>query len=164
MTTARVFQINVSKGGVPKHGVHRANVTADGVEGDGQNNRKDHGGPDRAVCLFSLERILAWQAQGHPIFPGANGENLTISGLDWDRIVPGTQLLIGDSVMLEIVSYTAPCAKIQASFADGDITRHSQKHNPGWSRLYARVLVPGVVKVGDSVLPGPRTLTLQSTG
>ena len=29
-----------------------ARVTRDGVEGDWQKNRKYHGGPNRAVCLF----------------------------------------------------------------------------------------------------------------
>jgi MOSC domain-containing protein YiiM len=146
----RLDSINVSRGGVPKRPVAEAAITADGVEGDRQRDRRFHGGPERAVTLFSTERIAAMQAEGHPIAPGTTGENLTVSGIDWTRATPGARLEIGE-VRLEITRYTTPCANITASFAGGDIARVAQKVNPGWSRLCARVLVPGQVRVGDSV-------------
>lgn len=151
MSAARIFQINVSDGGVPKLPVPRAGVSSSGVTGDRQNNLEFHGGPDRAVCLFSLERIMALQAEGHPVFPGSTGENLTVSGLDWDVIVPGTRLRVGDTVILEITSYTTPCKTIGPSFADGSSIRISHKAHPGWARLYARVIEPGQVAIGDEV-------------
>jgi MOSC domain-containing protein YiiM len=151
MTKARIFQINVSNGGVPKRLLHQAEVHKQGLIGDKQNNTKVHGGPERAVCLYSLERILALQAEGHPIFPGSVGENVTISGLDWEAVVPGTRLRLSDVVM-EITSYTAPCHKITESFADLDSQRISQKKHPGWSRVYARVRQAGIIKIGDSVM------------
>src|SRR5437899_862580 len=77
-----VHQINVSNGGVPKHPVPEARITVDGVAGDCQRSPKIHGGPDRAVCLFSLEVIEALRAEGHSIAPGSSGENLTLAGLD----------------------------------------------------------------------------------
>jgi MOSC domain-containing protein YiiM len=52
---------------------------------------------------------------------------------------------------VEITGYAVPCKNIAASFKDGQITRISQKHHPGWSRLYARVLSEGIVCEGDSV-------------
>ena len=73
-----IFQINISKGGVPKLAIREAMITVQGVEGDGHRDLKNHGGPDRAVCLYSLERILALQDEGHPIYPGAVGENITV--------------------------------------------------------------------------------------
>ena len=83
---ARVAQISVSAGGVPKRAVPAARVTTLGLEGDVQRNRKLHGGLERALCLFSLERIRALRAEGHPIQPGSIGENLTLEGLDWSRV------------------------------------------------------------------------------
>ena len=62
-----VHQINVSDGGVPKHPVFQAKVSKEGVEGDRQNNLKVHGGPDRAVCLFSVDLIELMQDEGHSI-------------------------------------------------------------------------------------------------
>lgn len=147
----RIFQLNRSGGGVPKLGVREAFLDVNGLEGDRQRNLRFHGGPERALCLFPLELILELQAEGHPVFPGSVGENVTVTGLEWSRIEPGTRLSLGDEALVEITSYTAPCKTIAASFADGDFKRISQKVRPGDSRLYARVLRPGRLAVGDSV-------------
>ncbi|MBI5672635.1 MAG: methyltransferase domain-containing protein [Nitrospirae bacterium] len=100
-----VHQISVSDGGVPKLPVLEATVSDKGVDGDRQRNLKFHGGPDRAVCLYSLELIMRLQDEGHPIDPGSSGENLTVSGLDWDQVRPGVRLTIGPEVQLEVTSY-----------------------------------------------------------
>ena len=153
-----VYSINVSNGGVPKLPRSHANVRAAGVEGDRQDDRIFHGGPDRAVCLYSLELIEALQGEGHPIVPGAIGENLTFQGVDWIDIRPGARLEIGD-VLLEVTRSTTPCHKIGAAFLEREFTRVSQKLHPGWSRYYARVLREGTVTRGDVVtLVPPRLL------
>lgn len=149
-TAGRVESINTSRGGVPKQPVFEAFVTADGVDGDHQRDPRFHGGPDRAVVLFSLEVITALQSEGHPIAAGTTGENFTLSGVPWTSIVPGAELTIG-GVRLRITKYASPCYKIRGAFADGDETRISQKSHPGWSRLCARVVAEGLVRVGDVV-------------
>ena len=151
MTEGRIFQLNVSDGGVPKLAVREALLTPGGLEGDRQRDLRFHGGPERALCLFALERILELQAEGHPIFPGAAGENVTVEGLDWSRLAPGARLALGDEALVEVTSYTAPCKNIAASFSEGDFKRISQKLRPGHSRLYARVLRPGRLSVGQGV-------------
>lgn len=149
---ARIVSINVNpQGGVPKQAVASAFVHIDRVEGDKQRNLKYHGGPERAVCLYSLERIQALNNEGHPIRPGDIGENLTIEGLDWNALQPGVGLKIGDGVVLQIASYTVPCKNIAFAFQEGNCLRVSQTQHPGWSRLYARVLETGHVRVGDAV-------------
>ena len=147
-----LHQISISDGGVPKLSVAEARLTVNGVAGDRQRNLEAHGGVDRAICLFSLEVIEALQAEGHSIRPGSSGENLTIAGLDWPKLLPGDRLRIGDTVLLELMSYTAPCKYNAQWFANGDFSRISQKLHPGWSRLYARVLAEGVVRPGDRVM------------
>lgn len=147
-----LHQISVSDGGVPKLPVLEARITVDGVVGDRQRNREVHGGVEQAVCLFSLEVIEALQAEGHSIKPGSSGENLTIAGLAWARLKPGDRLRLGDAVLLEIASYTAPCKHNAQWFQGGDFSRISQKLHPGWSRMYARVLAEGVVRPGDKVV------------
>lgn len=148
---AHVHQINVSNGGVPKTPVSRARITENGVVGDDHNDKKHHGGPERALCLFSLEVIERFQDEGHPIAPGYAGENLTISGLDWAEIVPGSKLALGDEVIAEITRYTSPCATNAAWFKDGDFTRMLQSRHPGESRVYARVTRSGEITEGDTV-------------
>ena len=149
--SARVHQLSVSGGGVPKLPVAQAEVTANGIVGDRQRNRRFHGGPRRAVCLFALEEIERLRAEGHPVAPGTTGENVTVAGLPWERVRPGACLALGGEVVLEVTSYTAPCKNIGPSFRDGDFTRISQKLHPGESRVYARVLTPGIVRTGDPV-------------
>jgi MOSC domain-containing protein YiiM len=149
-----IVSINVSRGGVPKRPVLEVLASPSGLEGDGQRDRRHHGGPDRALCLYSMERIEALQREGHSIAPGTTGENLTIRGLDWDAIVPGVRLRAG-GVTMEVTAYASPCKSIRPSFADENSNRISQQLHPGWSRVYARVVEPGELRVGDSVVRGP---------
>ena len=149
---AQIFQISISNGGVPKRAVLEAELSELGLEGDVQRHTKVHGGPERALCLYSLERILELQQEGHPVFPGAIGENLTLTGLDWNLLVPGRQLRLGADVLVEITSYTTPCNHIAPYFRSEDKERVFQKNNPGWSRVYARVLAPGVLRKGDRII------------
>ena len=79
----RVESINTSRGGVPKTAVLEALVTSEGIAGDVQRDLRYHGGPDRAVWMYSLDLVAALQREGHPIAAGTAGENLTVSGVDW---------------------------------------------------------------------------------
>jgi MOSC domain-containing protein YiiM len=152
-----LVSINVSGGGVPKSRVNGAQVSRLGLVGDAQDDTVHHGGPDRAVCVYSLERIRSLQAEGHPIDVGTAGENVTLEGVDWDLVVPGAQLRLGDRVLLEVASFTNPCKTIKASFIDGKFIRIAQKLHPGWSRVYARVLSEGQIHFGDPVQVNPST-------
>jgi MOSC domain-containing protein YiiM len=153
--TGSVAAISISNGGVPKRRVSGALVSRLGLENDTQDDKKHHGGPDRAVCLYSLERIRSLQTEGHPIDIGTVGENITIEGIDWDRIIPGVTIKIGDQILLEVASFTNPCKTIRASFIDGEFIRIAQKLHPGWSRVYARVLGEGQIRFGDRVEVSP---------
>lgn len=148
---ARIVQISVSPGGVPKVPVPSARVTVLGLEGDLHRDLEHHGGPDRALCIFSLEQIHVLQAEGHEVGPGSLGENLTIEGLDWERVTPGRCLELGAGVLIEVTRYTSPCLNIKKCFADGDFSRVSQKSHPGSSRVYARVLQAGTIRQGDAI-------------
>lgn len=146
-----ISQLSISPGGVPKLAIAEARVSTLGLEGDGHAHPDIHGGPERAVCLYSLDLIEALVAEGHPIGPGSTGENVTVQGIDWPLIVPGARLRLGGAVELEITRYTTPCTNIRASFAGGDSNRIHHNLHPGWSRAYARVLAPGHLRTGDSV-------------
>lgn len=143
--------INVSDGGVPKRPLPWAHVQVDGIEGDRQDDRRYHGGPDRAVCLYSFELIEALQGEGHPIVPGSIGENLTLHGIDWTAVRTDVRIEVGE-VLLEITRAAPPCHKIAPAFHDGVFARVAQKVHPGWSRFYARVLREGLIITGDRVI------------
>ena len=147
--TARVASLNVSPGGVPKRPIPRARLGFDGLAGDGHRYRL-HGGPRRALCLYALERILALRAEGHPVGIGWLGENVTTRGLDWDAVRPGVGLRIGPTLVV-VTEYTVPCRTIAGAFADRKSGRVSARGHPGWARVYARVLVEGVVAAEDPI-------------
>lgn len=149
--TGSVASINISGGGVPKRRVTGAKVAALGLQGDDHDDKVLHGGPDQAVCIYSLEKVRSLQAEGHPIDIGTAGENLTVEGIRWESVVPGIRLRIGGSVLLEVTSFTSPCKTIRRSFVGGRFVRISQKVHPGWSRVYARVISEGDVNLGDRV-------------
>lgn len=155
-TTGHIFSLQRSNGGVPKLPIREAAVTELGLEGDRQRDRRYHGGPERALCLFSLEEILALQSEGHPIYPGSTGENVTIAGLDWNELKVGVCLALGDDVVIQISSFAVPCSNIAESFDDGKFVRISQKTHPGESRLYARILKTGELRVGQAVRVVPQ--------
>ncbi|MEO8217820.1 MAG: MOSC domain-containing protein [Acidobacteriota bacterium] len=149
-----VHSINVSDGGVPKRPVDSAALTVNGLVGDTQAELEVHGGPERALSLFSLEVISMLQEEGHPIEPGSTGENITISGMDWSHVVPGTRLHIGDEVQVEISNFAPPCKTIIDSFVDGEFVRISHRLHPDQSRVYARVLKTGMIRQGDAISIG----------
>jgi len=147
----RLVQVSVSLGGVPKQPVPSARVGPLGLDGDGHHDRTEHGGPHRAVCLYSTEALARLRAEGHPVGPGSLGENLTLEGIELGDLYPGDRLAVGDGVILEISGPCNPCATIRDSFADRRIGRVSVLAHPRDSRLYARVLEPGHVRGGDPV-------------
>jgi MOSC domain-containing protein YiiM len=146
--TGHIFHIALSDGGVPKHSVPEAVVESHGIVGDRQKHTKIHGGPSRALCLFSLDVIVKLQAEGHPIYPGSTGDNVTISGLPWSTLSAGTQLMLGDEVIVELTWESDPCKNIAASFVDRNFKRLEA---PGEMRWYCRVLRTGTIRVAQRV-------------
>lgn len=162
--SARVLQVNVSPGGVPKRPVEGpVRVERLGLAGDRHASDTVHGGPHRAVCLLGIEAIRRIAAEGNPIAPGGVGENLTTEGIELGGLPAGSRLAIGPSLVLELAEPAYPCSTIAASFADGRSARISPKTHRGDVRMYARVLVEGEVRAGDAidVLPpaSDRTVT-----
>jgi MOSC domain-containing protein YiiM len=146
-----VASLNVSRGGVPKVPVDGATLGELGLVGDAHRARM-HGGPTAALCLFSLDVIERLRGEGHPIAPGALGENVTVGGLDWSSLKPGDRLRIGPA-LVELTRFTTPCKNIAGAFLDGDVSRVDARRHPGDARLYARVVEPGELRVGDPVEP-----------
>ena len=151
--TGEVVQLNVSKGGLPKLPVDAVQVGWRGVEGDSQKTRVHHGRPWQALCLWSLEVIEMLQAEGHPIAPGLAGENITVRGLEWADVRAGVRLRVG-TVLCEISAYALPCYQNTEWFLGGDFERMHHERGPV-SRMYATVLEPGAIAIGDPVVLEP---------
>jgi MOSC domain-containing protein YiiM len=139
-----LVQVNVSAGGMPKRTVERARVTRDGVEGDWQRNRKHHGGPHRAICLFSTELYDRLRGLGIDLQPGAVGENFTTTGIDLQRLKKGDRLRVG-GCLIEITDVRVPCRNLKQWDAD------LPELIVGFSGWVAKVVGEGGVKAGDDV-------------
>jgi MOSC domain-containing protein YiiM len=139
-----VLQINVSSGGMPKLPVLTARVTRAGIEGDRSKNLKFHGGPDRAVCLFSDELYAQLRSEGMPIHPGDIGENFTTRGIDLLALKPGQQLAVGQCI-IEITKVRTPCRQLDMWHPE------LMKRIAGRSGWLARVTGEGVVRLGDPI-------------
>ena len=142
-------------GGVGKLPIAEATIGYRGVAGDRQRTRVHHGRVWQALCLWSAEVVRALQAEGHPVAPGATGENISLEGVPWTDLHPGMRLGIGDEVVVELSAYALPCKKNAGWFIGGDFGRMDPGRHPGWSRLYASVVRDGVVRVGDPVVIEP---------
>lgn len=135
---------------MPKRAIDSARVTVDGVDGDWQKNRTYHGGPSRAVCIYSVE-LYAWlEEQGIPLEHGSIGENFTTKGIDLQKLKKGDRLRVGECVV-EITDVRIPCSQLKKW--DGDLPELIVGRS-GW---VAKVVEEGVVKagVGVEVVPTP---------
>lgn len=124
-------------------------VTELGLVGDEQGDRAKHGGPDKALCVFSgenyeyYERLLGRRLD-HPAF----GENLTVEGLTENAVCIGDVLSIGDA-MLQVSLPRNPCYRLGA--------RYDVKELPLWfersgrTGFYLRVLQEGTLNTGDGI-------------
>ena len=146
--SATVVGLHASRG-LPKAPLERAEVEWTGLTGDVRRSRSLHGRPWQALCLWSADALASLVADGHPLVPGAVGENILLAGVDWRAMRPGTHLRIG-AVRAVVTAYTLPCANIAPFFSDGDPSRlHHEKGDA--SRVYALVQRTGPVAVGDGV-------------
>ena len=150
----RIESLQASGGGVPKAAIPVADIGPTGVIGDVQGNRKNHGRPWQAVCLYSSDLIDALRSEGHPVAAGSTGENITMSGADWSRMRGGLTITVssaGGDVVLRTSGPAAPCHKIGDCFTERHWDRINHVERPGWARWYASVVVGGMIRPGDSV-------------
>jgi MOSC domain-containing protein YiiM len=156
--TGRILQINISRGGIPKHPVPCASLTPSGVEGDAWAHPHIHGGPEQAVLLMGAEDIEDLRARGYPLFFGALGENLTTTGLDRRQLRLGHRLRVG-AALVELSKIRVPCAtldvygpSIKEEIYDQQV-KAADASSPRWglSGFYARVLQPATVRVNDII-------------
>nr|WP_207461793.1 MOSC domain-containing protein [Azospirillum sp. SYSU D00513] len=118
---------------------------------DEQADRKNHGGPEKAVHHYPLDHHAAWRAElgteaPHLGRPGAFGENIATLGLTEADVCIGDVFRAG-SALLQVAQGRQPCWKLNHRFAVPDMARRVQTSGrTGW---YYRVLEPGRIAPGD---------------
>jgi MOSC domain-containing protein YiiM len=124
-------------------------VGSTGLAGDEQADQVNHGGPYKAAYGYAREDAAWWEPRvGHPLEPGAFGENLTLAGVDVTGARIGERWRIG-SVEFEVSGPRVPCAKLGARMGDPLFPRKFvAAGRPG---AYLAVLAPGTLEAGDPV-------------
>lgn len=124
-------------------------VTNLGLVGNEQADLVNHGGADKAVCVYFTHHYAHWESRlGTALPPGAFGENLTISGFGEATVCIGDVMTVG-TVCVEVSQPRQPCYKLAS--------RHGEKHLATWiidhgsTGFYCRVLSPGDVWAGAPV-------------
>ncbi len=129
----------------------------EGLTGDQQQDRRHHGGPDRALHYYPREHYayweMFWQAMELPtpatrLIPAAFGENLSDTGLLEEQVNIGDIFTLGDAV-LQVSQPRSPCFKLNIRFGYPQMSLIQQSSGrTGW--LF-RVLQEGEVSPDDSL-------------
>lgn len=117
------------------------------LEGDGQDDLKHHGGPDRAVLSFSKANYAQWEVEfGIKIPHGGFGENFTVDGANEEDVCIG-DIWSSEQVVLEVSQPRLPCFKLGRRLGQPAIVaKVMERCEGGW---YSRVLKEGMVQPGE---------------
>ncbi|MEB1807469.1 MAG: MOSC domain-containing protein [Bacillaceae bacterium] len=119
------------------------------VEGDGQADLKNHGGKDKAVCVYPYEHYAYWkQDLNKEMANGAFGENLTVKGMVEKEVYIGDTYKVGD-VVVQVSQPRQPCFKLAKRNDVDDLVVRVQE--TGYTGYYFRVLEEGFVEENDPI-------------
>jgi MOSC domain-containing protein YiiM len=120
------------------------------LQGDGQADRRYHGGLDKAVLAYSADHYPIWREElPLPEMPyGGFGENLTIEALDETSVCIGDSYRIGD-VVVQVSQPRQPCWKLGRRWKLKDLPARVKKR--GWAGWYFRVREEGYLEAGMKV-------------
>jgi MOSC domain-containing protein YiiM len=137
-----------------KRPVPRATLRFLGFEGDGQADRVNHGGEDKAVCVYPSDHYPHWErALGRALEPGAFSENLTVSGVAETEVCIGDVFRVGGATV-QVSQPRTPCSKLAGKNRERLLTRWVAQ--TGYTGFYMRVLSEGTVAAGDAFEPVER--------
>jgi MOSC domain-containing protein YiiM len=119
-----------------------------GLAGDHVADTRNHGGVDKAICVYAASRYGAWAALlGRPLPRPAFGENLLVDGVDEEDVHVGDVVALG-SALLTVSQPRVPCYKPAAFSGEPRLTL--ELRSTGWTGWYLRVLEGGSVAEGDT--------------
>ncbi len=112
-----------------------------GLIGDAHADSCGH----RQVSLLAMESINKMRSQGFDVGPGDFAENLTCERIDLVSLPVGTQLSVGEEIILELSQIGKKCHSGCAIF------KQTGKCIMPKEGVFARVVRGGLVKIGDEV-------------
>ncbi|MBM2825569.1 MAG: protein YiiM [Dehalococcoidales bacterium] len=138
---ARIIAVCQSEAkGTRKEDIHEGYLQPEyGLTGDA------HAGSGRQVSLIAMESINKMRQLGFDVGPGDFAENLTTEGIDMLSLPVGTELRVGQEVVLEITQIGKECHSGCAIFHEiGKCIMPKEG-------IFARVVRGGLVRSGDEI-------------
>jgi len=131
-------------------------LTRLGFDGDGQADRRVHGGPTRAAYAYPHEHYEHWAPRlgGGPLALGQFGENLTTEGLLETTIHVRDVYALG-AARIRIEGPRLPCFKLGIRTGDPSIVAPFLES--GRLGFYVSVFEEGLVEAGDPIALLDRT-------
>lgn len=119
-----------------------------GLKGDEVADKKNHGGPEKALFVYPAAHYEYWQQdlEIDSIGIGAMGENIALVGGDEFTFCIGDTYQLGEAV-IQVSQPRRPCWKPARRFKVLDFTLRIQ--NTGRTGWYFRVLQEGHIEAGD---------------
>jgi MOSC domain-containing protein YiiM len=119
------------------------------LDGDRQADLNFHGGPDKAVCVYSHDHYSFWESVlDIKLEPGAFGENLTVAGITEEDVCIGDIYEFGEAVV-QVTQPRQPCFKLATRLKQPKLPL--MVHHTGYTGFYFRVLKEGYVSSEDSL-------------
>lgn len=120
------------------------------LDGDRQVDLKGHGGPYKAVCVYSIEQYDHWQQKlGRDDFRhGQFGENFTVDGMPDDKTHVGDVFRVGGA-LVQVTQPRVPCYRLGIKMGSPEFPKKFlQSSRVGF---YMRVLEENEVGAGDLI-------------
>ncbi|WP_025784027.1 MOSC domain-containing protein [Sporosarcina sp. D27] len=153
LSTSLPKQISTSKGkelvtGICKETIQEAFLSVDGFKGDDVADKKHHGGPDRAVCMYPHEHYAKWNDEFECVLPpAAFGENITAVGMTEAEVCIGDIFTLGDAI-IQVTQGRIPCNTIDQRLGHPMMKNMIQT---GFTGYLCRVLKEGMVRSEDQI-------------
>jgi len=117
-------------------------------EGDGQADRLNHGGVDKAVCVYPFDHYAHWSKLfGRTLEPASFSENLRVSGAVENEVCIGDVFRMGKAVV-QVSQPRTPCGKLAGKNGQRLLARWVAQ--TGYTGFYMRVLSEGPISIGDA--------------
>lgn len=142
MVKGYITAISISeKKGQKKHNIESAQLRVDhGMVGDA------HAGQwHRQISLLGIASIDYMRNQGANVKPGDFAENITVEGIVLYELPVGTQLQLGNEVLLEVTQIGKECHH------GCEIMKQVGSCIMPTQGIFAKVLKDGIIQVGDAV-------------
>jgi MOSC domain-containing protein YiiM len=163
MISIQVVSINIGK---PKKYIYEGKQVLTGINkipigeekiylsktnltGDGQGDLIHHGGPDKALCVYSYNHYPYWEEQlSRKLDYGSFGENITVKGMEEDKVCIGDLFSFGEAIV-QVSQPRKPCHKLAKKHGLNQLPQAVIE--TGYTGFYLRVIQEGEVSVMDSL-------------